>query len=148
MRSPSMDRMRSPSRRPEADSRGQPSAKPRITGTLTALTPAYSTRMMISPARKFIRAPAAKISSFCQKPWLFRAAGSLESSSSPSMAQKPPMGSRRREYWVSPLVFFSRAGPMPMANSLTRTPQALAARKWPSSWTAMRTPKIRIAAII
>ena len=35
-----------------------------------------------------------------------------------------------------------------MENSLTRTPQSLAARKWPSSWTAISTPKIRMAARI
>ena len=81
---------------------------------------------------KFMAAPAAKIRSLAQKPWLFRAAGSSESSS-PSMAQKPPTGNSRREYCVSPFCFFHRAGPMPMENSLTRTPQALAAMKWPSS---------------
>ena len=85
--------------------------------------------MMTSPARKFMAAPAAKMMSLCQKPWLLSAAGSSDSSSSPSMAQKPPTGNARREYSVSPFCFFHSAGPMPMANSLTRTPQALAARK-------------------
>ena len=33
--------------------------------------------------------------SFFQKPWLLSARGSSEASSSPSIAQKPPMGSRR-----------------------------------------------------
>ena len=35
-----------------------------------------------------------------------------------------------------------------MENSLTRTPQSFAAAKWPNSWTAIRTPKIRMAARI
>ena len=61
------------------------------------MAPAYRATMMIRPVRKFIKAPAAKMMSFFQKLWLFRAVGSLESSSSPSMAQKPPMGSSRRE---------------------------------------------------
>ena len=64
------------------------------------------------------------------------------------MAQKPPTGNSRREYCVSPFCFFHRAGPMPMENSLTRTPQALAAMKCPSSWTAMSTPNTSMAAKI
>ena len=102
----------------------------------------------IGPARKFMAAPAAKMISFFQKPWRFSAAGSSESSSSPSMAQKPPTGKARREYWVSPRCFFHSTGPMPMANSLTRTPQALAARKCPSSWTAIKIPNTSRAAMI
>ena len=90
-------------------------------------------------------APAAKISSLAQNPCRYRAWGSSESSSSPSMAQKPPQGMARRAYSVSPFCFFHRAGPMPMENSLTVTPQALAARKWPSSWTAISTPKMKMA---
>ena len=104
--------------------------------------------MMRRPVRKFIPAPAAKMMSFFQKPWFPRAWGLSDASPSPSMAQKPPMGSSRREYCVSPFSRFQRQGPMPMENSLTWTPQSFAARKWPSSWTAMRTPKMRMAARI
>ena len=103
---------------------------------------------MRRPVRKFIPAPAAKIRSRFQKPCFPRARGLSDSSPSPSMAQKPPMGSRRQEYWVSPFWRFQRQGPMPMENSLTWTPQSFAARKWPSSWTAMRMPKTRMAARI
>src|SRR5574344_1480236 len=35
------------------------------------------------------------------------------------------------------------AGPMPRANSFTRTPQALAVRKCPNSWTNISTPNIK-----
>ena len=104
--------------------------------------------MMTKPVRKFIAAPATKISSFFQKPCLSSARGSSLSSSSPSIAQKPPMGRRRSEYSVSPFVVWKMAGPMPMENSFTRTPQAFAARKCPSSCTAMSTPKIKMAAMI
>ena len=100
---------------------------------------------MISPVKKFMNAPAAKISSFAQKPWFSSAAGSVEASSSPSMAQKPPKGRQRREYSVSPFFFLKMAGPMPMENSFTRTPQAFAARKCPNSWTAMSTPNTKTA---
>ena len=58
------------------------------------------------------------------------------------------MGSSRQEYWVSSVSLCQSRGPMPMENSLTRTPQSFAAMKWPNSWTATRTPKIRIAARI
>ncbi len=37
---------------------------------------------------------------------------------------------------------------MPMENSFTCTPLSFAARKWPSSWTAISTPKTRMAARI
>src|SRR5699024_3196944 len=56
------------------------------------------------------------------------------------------MGSSRNEYWVSSVSRCHTRGPMPMENSLTRTPQSFAAAKWPNSWTAISTPKIKIAA--
>ena len=46
---------------------------------------------------------------------------------------------RRMAYRVSPFCFLKMAGPMPMENSFTFTPQAFAAKKCPSSWTAMST---------
>ena len=52
------------------------------------------------------------------------------------------------EYWVSPLCHFTMAGPINMENSLTCTPESLAAIKWPSSWMKIRKLKIRIAIII
>ena len=69
-------------------------------------------------------------------------------SSSPSIAQKPPMGSRRREYSVSfPCLCRSR-GPMPMANSFTFTPSSLAVMKCPNSWMAISTPNSTITSRI
>ena len=100
---------------------------------------------MTSPVRKFMAEPATRMMHFFQPGLLEKQPGSSESSSSPSMAQKPPMGMARREYWVSPLVVDHRRGPMPMANSLTRTPRSLAVIKWPNSWRAMRMPKMMMA---
>ena len=123
-------------------------AVPAAAGIRNPAAPLYTARMMRNPARKFIKDPAAKITSFLKKPWRFKDRASSEVSSSPSMAQKPPMGSSRKEYWVSPVSLCQIRGPMPMENSLTRTPQSFAAAKWPNSWTAIRTPKIRMAARI
>ena len=64
------------------------------------------------------------------------------------MAQKPPMGRMRSEYCVSPFCFLNITGPMPIENSSTRTPQALAVAKWPNSWMAISTPNIIIAITI
>ena len=61
------------------------------------------------------------------------------------MAQNPPKGRHRRAYRVSPFCFLKMAGPMPMENSFTFTPQAFAAKKCPSSWTAMSTPNTSTA---
>ena len=100
---------------------------------------------MTTPVTKFIAAPAHRITIFFHQDARPKDRGSAESSSSPSMAQKPPMGRARRLYWVSPFPHLSRAGPMPTANSFTFTPSSLAEAKCPSSWVATRIPKIRTA---
>ena len=89
--------------------------------------------------------PATRMMTLRQAALFSKERGSEESPSSPSMAQNPPMGSRRREYWVSPFLRESSSGPMPMENSFTFTPRSLAVKKWPNSWTAMSRPNIRIA---
>ena len=89
--------------------------------------------------------PATRMMNFFHPGLAEKLPGSSVASSSPSMAQKPPMGMARREYWVSPLVVDHRRGPIPMANSLTRTPSSLAVMKWPNSWRAMRMPKMMTA---
>ena len=66
--------------------------------------------MMRRPVRKFIPAPAAKIRSRFQKPCFPRARGLSDSSPSPSMAQKPPMGSRRAGVLGLPLLALPEAG--------------------------------------
>ena len=104
-----------------------------------------STRISSTPTTKFMNAPATRMRNFFQAGLLLNALGSLDFSSSPSMAQKPPMGKARREYTVSPFCREKSWGPMPMANSFTRTPRSLATMKCPNSWTAMSTPNIRIA---
>ena len=53
--------------------------------------------MITSPATKFMNAPATRMISFFQAGLLLKERGSSELSSSPSMAQKPPMGRARRE---------------------------------------------------
>ena len=98
-----------------------------------------------NPVRKFINEPATKTINFFQAGLLEKEPGSLESSSSPSMAQNPPMGMARREYCVSPFCVENSKGPIPMANSFTRTPKSLAVIKCPNSWRAMRMPNMRIA---
>ena len=94
-------------------------------------------------------APAAKTKTFFQNPWFDRLWGSSDSDSSPSMAQKPPMGRARMVNWVPFLpIFFHSTGPMPMANSWTVTPQRRAAMKCPHSWAAIRMPNSKIARMI
>ena len=124
-------------------------AHPDATGTRKPAAWKFRIRRISTPARKFMAAPAANTRTFFQKPWLLRLWGSSESSSSPSMAQKPPMGKARR---VNLVPFFPSLcqtwGPMPMANSWTVTPHSRAAMKWPHSWAAISTPNRRMAIII
>ena len=58
-----------------------------------------------------------------------KARGSEDSESSPSIAQKPPKGRTRSAYTVSPTFFLTIAGPIPIANSLTLTPDNFAVMK-------------------
>ena len=99
---------------------------------------------MRKPIKKFIREPAASTMKRCHRGLAVKARGSSLSPSSPSMAQKPPMGRARRLYSVSPFFRLNRVGPMPMEYSFTRMPKSLAALKCPSSWTAMSTPNMRM----
>ena len=118
-----------------------------MTGDMKAPALTYISTMSTTPSRKFMNEPAQRMMSFFQKLWLGKALGSSDSSSSP-IAQKPPMGRMRRAYRVSPFCFFQIAGPMPMANSSTLTPQAFAVMKCPNSCMAIKTPNIMIAIII
>jgi hypothetical protein len=54
-------------------------------------------RMNRKPRKKFIAAPATRISARCQAGFAVNARASPLSPFSPSMAQKPPSGSRRSE---------------------------------------------------
>ncbi len=81
---------------------------------------------MRSPMRKFIAAPATSTSARFHAAAFVKALGSPEASSSPSMAQKPPIGTALSVYSVSPRFRLKSTGPMPMANSLTRMPRSFA----------------------
>ena len=52
--------------------------------------------------------------------------GSSDSSSSPSIATKPPIGSSLREYFIPSFSFSYIVGPMPIENSCIVTPALLA----------------------
>ena len=60
---------------------------------------------------------------------LLKALGLSDSSSSPSIAQKPPIGKRRKEYVVSLRLNENIFGPIPRANSFTLIPESLAVKK-------------------
>ena len=81
----------------------------------------------------FTKAPATKILNLFPGLALQKALLSVLSSSSPSMAQNPPIGKSLIEYSVSPPSFLYIAGPIPNENSFTLTPDVLAAIKCPSS---------------
>ena len=119
-----------------------------MTGTTKKVFWARSSASKTKPVRKFIKDPATRMMNFLQAGLLENALGSSEASSSPSMAQKPPMGMARREYCVSPFCVENSSGPMPMANSFTRTPSNLAVMKCPNSCRAMRIPNMRMAMMI
>ncbi len=56
----------------------------------------FRTSKTARPVRKFIAAPAHRMMIFLHQDARPKDRGSAESSSSPSMAQKPPMGRARR----------------------------------------------------
>ena len=99
----------------------------------------------MNPSIRFIIAPAATIMNFFHHFLLQNARSSSLDASSPSMLTYPPMGRRRRAYFVSPLVFLKIAGPIPRANSFTFTPKSFAERKCPSSCKPIISPKNSIA---
>ena len=73
----------------------------------------------LSPSMMFSVAPAATTIKRFHAFWLLKARGFSDSSSSPSIETKPPMGKSRHEYCVSPFLRFRIAGPMPMEYSFT-----------------------------
>ena len=68
-----------------------------------------------------------------QTDFLPKARSSEDSSSSPSIIHAPPNGSSLMEYFVSPFVKPTIAGPSPSENSFTLIPFAFASQKCPSS---------------
>ena len=60
----------------------------------------------------------------------------------------PPGESRETWYWVSPIFFPNSLGPKPREKVRTPTLDLLAMRKWPSSWTKIKTPKTMIVAMM
>ena len=77
-----------------------------------------------------------------------KALGLSLSSSSPSIAQKPPIGKSLNEYMVSPFLNLRILGPIPRANSLTLTPDAFAVIKCPSSCMKIISSKSKTPIII
>ena len=70
--------------------------KPEMMGALTWVTPRAKATMITSPSRKFIKEPAHRMMIFFHPFCREKARGAPVSSSSPSMAQNPPMGKARR----------------------------------------------------
>ena len=92
-----------------------------------------TTNINTKPRIIFITAPAITTIILFQTFALLNALGSGDSSSSPSIAQKPPIGKILSEYLVSPFPKEKIFGPIPSENSLTLIPLFLAVIKWPNS---------------
>ncbi len=108
------------------------------------------TAKMRAARTKFIMDPPATKIMRCQTAFLsYRCSSGMDtfpcSCSSPATRRKPPIGSMRKEYLVSPLVMDSKTGPIPSANSCTNIPEAFAVKKCPSSWKNTSTPIITMA---
>ena len=87
----------------------------------------------IMPRIIFITAPAIMTIIRFQTFALLNERGSGLSSSSPSIAQNPPIGKSLKEYCVSPFLKLKSFGPIPSANSFTLMPESFAVMKCPNS---------------
>ena len=84
----------------------------------------------------------------CLQKDLFSSSGDNSSlPDSPRSLTNPPKGIQESTYSVSPIFRPKIFGPKPRENFKTPTPEILAARKWPNSWTKIRIPSKTIKEI-